>query len=57
MKACKHAIISNSTFSWWAAWLIKEENAVIVAPEIWNKASPEFTNLLIPNNWIRISNN
>jgi hypothetical protein len=57
MKACKHAIISNSTFSWWAAWLIKEQNAVIVSPDVWNKAFPELTNALIPNNWIRITNN
>ena len=56
MKACKHAIISNSTFSWWAAWLIKEENALIVAPNTWSKVSPELSTLLIPKHWIRITN-
>jgi hypothetical protein len=43
-------VISNSTFSWWAAML--NPNAIVVAPSRWfkNMAEPES---LIPQTWLR----
>ena len=32
MYSCDHAIVGDSTFSWWAAWLSDRENKTIVAP-------------------------
>lgn len=28
-----HFVISNSTFSWWVAWLSEKENSIIIRPE------------------------
>ena len=52
MTACKHAIIPNSTFHWWAAWLKDDPNSIIVAPPRWFNKDDNID--LIPQSWIRI---
>jgi hypothetical protein len=54
MQACKYFIISNSSFSWWTAWLSQNPDKIVIAPKQWFRNSKINTNDLVPKEWIRI---
>ena len=56
MQMCDHNIISNSTFSWWAAWLNNNKEKRIIYPSIWFGEYYAHWDLkdLLPGNWRKI---
>lgn len=56
MSLCKHNVIANSSFSWWGAWLNKNQNKVVIAPTNWFVDDTINQEDIIPSEWLRIKN-
>jgi hypothetical protein len=55
MSLCKNNIICNSSFSWWASWLNKNENKIVISPAKWFGSGSSYdTKDLYCENWIKI---
>lgn len=55
MSMCKDNIIANSTFSWWGAWLNKNNEKKIYYPNKWYGEKKQWTiKHLMPNDWISV---
>lgn len=51
MKECKHIIMANSSYSWWAAWLNNNPQKVAIYPN-----DKQFMSDFYPKEWIMINN-
>jgi hypothetical protein len=50
MNQCNYAIIADSTFSWWAAWLDEDDNKTVIAPKGLSPWGDDWA----PDNWVKI---
>ncbi|MBQ3102413.1 alpha-1,2-fucosyltransferase [bacterium] len=51
---CKHNIIANSTFAWLSAYLNKNKEKVVLAPEKWFNDKPKTYKHIVPESWVKI---
>ena len=52
MSKCKSAIIANSTFSWWGAWLNPDKERLVITPAEW---LPSISiDDIAPDRWTRV---
>lgn len=54
MSLCRRHVIANSSFSWWGAWLCRNPEKIVIAPEKWFNKKELDTRDLIPEKWIRV---
>lgn len=56
MTLCRHFLISNSSFAWWAAWLSESPEKTVIRPSCWFQA-PELRDIdICPQRWVVIRN-
>ena len=55
MTQCKHNIITNSTFSWWAAWLNANPDKKIITPKKWYNNKVYNYKDVCPPSWIQVN--
>lgn len=51
MSHCNHFIISNSSYSWWAAYLATSPSKRVYAPKFWFKDRETASLGICPDNW------
>lgn len=56
MSFCKHNIVANSSFSWWGAWLNRNNEKITIAPKDWVADKSIDCSDVVPSSWIRIEN-
>jgi len=49
MRCCDDFVISNSTFSWWPAWLSENPDKIMIAPRLWFKDRSDMP--LLDSSW------
>ena len=54
MTHCDHFLIANSSLSWWAGWLAKNESSPVFCPRQWTTDSNIAWDDLLPPHWQRI---
>ena len=53
MRACQHAVIANSSFSWWGAWLGDGRERTVIAPRVWFRGRSDYGDI-VPERWLKL---
>ncbi|MEG0034849.1 MAG: alpha-1,2-fucosyltransferase [Bacilli bacterium] len=51
MYCCKHFILSNSSFSWWAQHLSENDNKIVIAPDRWYNSGKNQKAAIYSDQW------
>jgi len=54
MTQCRAFIIANSAYSWWAAWLCRASDKIVMAPCRWETRGLLDMDRFIPEGWTKI---
>jgi hypothetical protein len=56
MRQCGHAIMANSSYSWWGGWLGADmKGGIVIAPKSWfGPACKDDPRDIVPGRWIRL---
>lgn len=52
MYSCKHFIMTTSTFTWWAQYLCRNENKIVISPNRWYNG--DRNSALLDESWIKV---
>jgi glycosyl transferase family 11 len=54
MTQCRHAILANSSFGWWGAWLNARTDKTVIAPKEWFRDPNACYDDIVPESWVKI---
>jgi hypothetical protein len=57
MNSCEHAIIPNSSFGWWGAYLRpwqRDRSKITIAPKVWFRKEGLRYSDIVPEHWIKL---
>ena len=55
MSQAAALVTANSSFSWWAGWLVESAGGRVIAPDQWFRENKSHDRDLVPDTWLRVT--